>query len=103
MRKIPVEQFAGDLDDLFTAAQSERVLVTRRGKPVAVVMGVNQLDEEDADYVTDPAFRRMIEERRKQRTIPLAQVKARIAAEEKRLAELERAGKKTAGGKRRPS
>jgi prevent-host-death family protein len=60
------------------AAQKEHVIVTRHGHPAAIVVGVEGRDWEDIVYQTSPAFWRMIEERRKGKTISLADMRKRL-------------------------
>lgn len=83
MRETTIEQFARDLPAFLDAAQRERVLITRAGKPVAVVIGLENKDEEDLELEASADFWRMIEERRREPTIPLDQVKAELFADDK--------------------
>ena len=50
-------------------ARRERVVVTRKGKPVALVVGVEGLDEEQLQLGSSEKFWTLIEARRRQRTI----------------------------------
>jgi antitoxin (DNA-binding transcriptional repressor) of toxin-antitoxin stability system len=50
-------------------ARHERVVVTRKGKPVALVVGVGGLDEEQLRLASSEKFWTLIEARRKQKTI----------------------------------
>jgi len=59
-------------------SQKERVVVTRHGRPVAVLIGVEGKDWETVLLETDPAFWRMIQRRRRQRATPLRTVKKRL-------------------------
>jgi prevent-host-death family protein len=59
-------------------SQKERVIVTRRGHPAAVIIGVEGMDWEDVLLQTDASFWRLIGRRRRQRGSPLAKVKARL-------------------------
>jgi prevent-host-death family protein len=74
MKKTTLESFTSDPGHFLEEARSERILVTKNGRPMAVVMGVDEMDEEDIGYATSPEFWRMIEERRRQPTIPLEEV-----------------------------
>jgi len=58
-------------------AQSDRVVITRHGKPTAVLVGVEGSDWETIVLQTDPNFWKLIQERRKQPTISLKEVKVR--------------------------
>ena len=59
-------------------AQKERVVVTRHGQPAALLIGVEGQDWEDIFYQTSPAFWKMIEERRKGKTIPFEEMQRRL-------------------------
>ena len=83
MKETTIEQFARDTAAFLDAAQRERVLITRAGKPVAVVIGLENKDEEDLELEASADFWRMIEERRREPTIPLDQVKAELFADDK--------------------
>lgn len=50
-------------------ARRDRVIVTRKGKPVALVLGVEGLDEEQLQLGSSEKFWTLIEERRRQKTI----------------------------------
>ena len=63
-------------------AQHERVLVTQDGKPLALLVGLENKDQEDWDLQTSPAFWQMVEERRGRPTVPLAAVEASLFDDE---------------------
>ena len=46
MRTISDHEAQGDLQQVLDSAQNERVVITRRGKPAAVVLGLESYDEE---------------------------------------------------------
>jgi len=58
-------------------ARHERVVLTRKGKPVALVVGVKGLDEEQLQLSSSDTFWTLIEARRKQRTISRAELEQR--------------------------
>ncbi|MBI4566195.1 MAG: type II toxin-antitoxin system Phd/YefM family antitoxin [Planctomycetes bacterium] len=66
MKTINVRNLQKKIRTCLEAAQKDRVVITRRGDPVAVVTGVEGYDWEDLLYMTSPSFWRMIERRRKQ-------------------------------------
>ena len=74
-----------DVDELLSLAQGERLVVTKNGRPVALLTGLKGLDAEEIGYITDPAFWKMIAARRREPTVPFARVKARLVADERRL------------------
>src|SRR6266576_1056566 len=67
MKVISVQDL--NLDQCVRAAQRQRVVVTRRGKPVAVVTGVAGMDLEQLELGTSDRFWKLIRQRRRQRTI----------------------------------
>ncbi len=78
MIKIDVKR--ADLDACVTDAQHERVIITRNGKPVALVVGVEGMDEEQLQLSSNDKFWRLITERRKQKTTSRSELEQRIRA-----------------------
>jgi antitoxin (DNA-binding transcriptional repressor) of toxin-antitoxin stability system len=66
------------LDACVSAAQSERIIITRDGNPVALVVGVQGLDEEQAQLGSSDAFWELITQRRKEETVSRAGLQERI-------------------------
>jgi prevent-host-death family protein len=60
------------------ASQKDRVVITRHGQPAAVLVGVEGRDWEDVLYQTSAGFWKMIQQRRKERTISLCEMRERI-------------------------
>ncbi|MCI0463392.1 MAG: hypothetical protein L0Z62_41170 [Gemmataceae bacterium] len=86
MKRVALEQLPQEIAELIVSAQHERVLITRQGQPYALVVGVENKDEEDLQLEFSPAFWRLIEERRRQEaSVSLEEVMAELAAEEQRL------------------
>ncbi len=56
------------LDDCVTEAQQERGIITREGKPVALVVGVEGLDEQQLQPGSNSRFWELIRGRRAERT-----------------------------------
>jgi prevent-host-death family protein len=67
-----------NLDDCVSEAQRDKIVITRNGKPVALVVGVAGLDAEQLELGTSPEFWNLIVKRRRQRTITRAQLEGRI-------------------------
>jgi prevent-host-death family protein len=57
-------------------AQHGQVVVTRNGVPVALVVGIEGLDEEQVQYGSSDEFWLMIAERRRQKTVGRAELEA---------------------------
>ena len=82
MKEISLEQFGAGVDQIVPPSRSERIVLTRGGKPVAIVTGVGDLDREEIEYVQSPDFWKLIAERRKQPRISLDEAFARLRARE---------------------
>ncbi len=78
MKTVTVRDLQRKIKECIDEAQRDRVIITRRGKPVAVLVGVEGDDWETVILETDPKFWKLIQERRKQPTISLSQLKARL-------------------------
>jgi hypothetical protein len=68
------------LDRCVNDAQEERVLLTREGHPVALVVGVDGLDEEQVLLSSSPEFWKLIEESRRQKTISREELEQRLSS-----------------------
>lgn len=66
-------------------ARRERVVVTRKGKPVALVVGVEGMDEEQLQLGSSEKFWTLMEKRRRQRTISRAELEKRLDETNRRL------------------
>ena len=73
MKSIDVDD-AG-LDTFVAAAREERIVLTREGKPVALLIG---LDEEQQDLGSSEEFWNLITKRRRQETISRAELERRV-------------------------
>ena len=67
-----------NLERCVQEAGSESVLVIKNGKPLALVSSVEGLDAEQIELGTSADFWKLIEQRRRQKTIPLAELKERL-------------------------
>jgi antitoxin (DNA-binding transcriptional repressor) of toxin-antitoxin stability system len=75
MREISIESLVGDVQSFLSSTQGEKVLITQQGKPIVVLVGVENKDQEDLDLESSPEFWRMIEERRSETLLAWADVK----------------------------
>jgi prevent-host-death family protein len=80
MKTVNVRNLQKKVGRCVDIAQKEDVVVTRRGQPAAIVIGVEGRDWEDVFYQTSPAFWKMIAERRKGRSVPFAEMRRRLEA-----------------------
>ena len=78
MRLVGVREAQAQLSGLVSKSQKERIILTRHGKPVAVLSGVEGMDVEDVLLGQDRAFAKHIESRRRSRKplLTLNEIKA---------------------------
>ena len=76
MIKIDLKQAI--LDNCVKDAQRERVVITRNGKPVALIIGIEGMDEEQLQLGSSDKFWRLIAERRAQKAISRVQLEQSI-------------------------
>ena len=80
MKKVGLEQ--ATLDACVENAQRERVVITRAGQPVAMIIGVAGLDEEQLELGSSEKFWQVIRERRTEKTITRTELEDRMASDE---------------------
>ncbi len=78
MKTVTVRDLQKKVKECVDQAQEDRVVITRHGKPAAVLVGVEDQDWETVVLQTDPTFWRLIRARRKQPTLSLSQLKSRL-------------------------
>ena len=84
MKVVPIKDAKAKLSGYCDDAQHERVLITRHGKPVALVIGVEGQDLEHVMTASNPDFWRLIEERRRQPTLSSEEMRERLSGPKKR-------------------
>jgi prevent-host-death family protein len=79
MKRIAVDDLRCNADAVLDSAQSDRIVISRAGKPCAVLVGIEEYDAEDLTLATSDDFWRMIQQRRVHgKSIPLEDVEARL-------------------------
>lgn len=81
MKTVTVRDLQKKLKECVDDAQEDRVVITRHGKPAAVLVGVEGEDWEAVVLQTDPKFWKLIRARRKQATISLGDLERRLRVE----------------------
>ncbi|MEK6288160.1 MAG: hypothetical protein AABO57_20770 [Acidobacteriota bacterium] len=76
MKVMNVER--ATLDTCIRESQSERVVITREGKPVALIVGVEGLDKDQIELGTSDKFWKLIAERRGQGTLSRVELEQRV-------------------------
>ncbi len=84
MRFVPIREAKQQLSDCVDEAQRQRVLITRHGKPAAVMIGVEGRDLEQVLLMQDPRFWELIQARRAQPTVSIDQVRQRFGLTRRR-------------------
>lgn len=85
MKTVGIEQ--ATLDSCVREAQDDRVLVTRAGRPVAIVVGLADFDEEQIRLGLSDEFWKMLSARRRESAITRAELERRLDAAESAQAE----------------
>lgn len=75
MKTVDIE--VGTLDTCVQDAQQERVMITRKGVPIALIVGVEGLDDEQVALGSSDEFWAMISERRRQKAITREELERR--------------------------
>jgi hypothetical protein len=77
MKTVDISQFAANPQQYVNDSQQEAIVVTRSGKPCAVLHGVSQ-DLETLELAHSSEFWTMIEARRREPTIPWRDAKDQV-------------------------
>ena len=76
MKTVAME--ASTLDTCVAEAQQERVILTRDGHPIALLVAIEGMDEEQIRLSSSPEFWKLIEERRREKTISREELERRL-------------------------
>ena len=80
MKTISVRDLQKSIKEAVDSSQRDRVVVTRRGKPAAVLVGVEGRDWESVVLETSPEFWKLIEERRAEPTLSVEELERELTA-----------------------
>ena len=79
MKVVSLRDAKSSLSEFVRQAQRDRVLITKHGRPAALVIGVEGEELEDLLTMANPRFWEMIESRRrKTKTVSIAEVRRRF-------------------------
>jgi antitoxin (DNA-binding transcriptional repressor) of toxin-antitoxin stability system len=76
MKMINLEQ--STLDICVHEAQNEHIIITRKGRPVALIVGLEGLDEEQLELGSSDKFWKLIAQRRQEETMDRAALEKMI-------------------------
>jgi len=79
MKSVTVRDLQKSVRECVDIAQDDRVVITRHGKPAALLVGIEGDEWETVVLQTSASFWKLIERRRKEPTISLEEMKARVA------------------------
>ena len=68
-----------DLESCVSQAQRERVVIVRNGKPVALIVGVEGMDQEQLELGNSSRFWQLIAARRDQKSLSRTQLEEKLA------------------------
>jgi len=85
MKTITVRDLQKKVKECIDNAQEDRLVITRHGKPAAVLIGVEGEDWDSVVVETDPKFWNLIHDRRRQLTLSLGQIKKRLKVGKSRI------------------
>ena len=78
MKTVSVRDLQKSVKQVVDSAQTDRVIVTRRGEPAAVVLGVEGKDWETVVLEISPAFWELIGSRRREPTLSADELEHRL-------------------------
>jgi prevent-host-death family protein len=78
MKTVSVRDLQKHVKESLDAAQAGKVVITRKGKPAAILIGVEGEDWETVVLQTNAPFWRLLEKRRRQKTVSFEQMKEMI-------------------------
>lgn len=73
-----MENLQKHLKKSLDTAQKHKLVITRKGKPAAILIGVEGDDWETVVLKTSAPFWKLVENRRKQKTVSLREIKGSI-------------------------
>lgn len=76
MKHVGIEQTS--LETCVDDARHERVVITRNGTPVALIVGIEGMDEDQLSSGTSDEFWNLIAERRQQNSVSRAELEQEI-------------------------
>lgn len=83
MKTVNVRDLQKKVKECVDMSQQERVVITRRGKPAAILFGVEGKDWDDVVFQTSSRFWKLIEERRKESTLSMKELRTRLQKRKK--------------------
>jgi len=83
MKTVNARDLQKRIKECVDISQQDRIVITRRGKPSAVLVGVEGKDWGDVVLQTSSSFWKLIEERRKESTLSMKELRTRLKKRKK--------------------
>lgn len=83
MKTVNARDLQKRIKECVDMSQEDQVVITRRGKPAAVMVGVEGKDWEDVVLQTSSTFWKFIEKRRAEPTMSMKELRARLKKRKK--------------------
>jgi len=83
MKTVNARDLQKKIKQCVDVSQQDRVVITRRGKPAAVMVGVEGKDWKEVALQTSSTFWKLIEERRNEPTISTKELRRRLKKRKK--------------------
>lgn len=83
MKTVNARDLQKKIKQCVDVSQQDRVVITRRGKPAAVMVGVEGKDWEEVALQTSSTFWKFIEERRNEPTVSMKELRKRLKKRKK--------------------
>ena len=95
MKTIAAKELKSNLDAVLSSSQDERIVISRGGKPCALLVGIEHYDVEDLLRASSDQFWRLIAARRMAgKSVPLAEIETRLTNTRRKAASKRAASKK---------
>jgi prevent-host-death family protein len=83
MKTVNARDLQKKVKECVDLSQRDRVVITRRGKPAAVMVGVEGKDWDDVALQASSKFWKLIEARRKESTMSMKELRTRLKRRKK--------------------
>jgi prevent-host-death family protein len=83
MKTVNARDLQKKIKECVDMSQQDQVVITRHGKPAAVMVGVEGKDWEDLAFQTSSNFWKLIEERRREPTMSMKELRTRLKKRKK--------------------
>ena len=83
MKTVNVRDVQKRIKQCVDMSQQDQVIITRRGKPAAILLGIEGKDWGDVVLQTSSRFWKLIEERRKESTLSMKELRTRLKKRKK--------------------